>query len=91
MSPLGPTAADPSLGPPRGARLDVLFIANRGEIAVRIARTAQDRGLFVVMAFTAEDRGAVHTRQGDLAVLVPDYLDGPALVAAAKQAGAQPT
>ncbi len=64
--------------------LDCLLIANRGEIALRVARSAQERGLRVVMVFTEADQGSLHARAGDLALRVGDYLDGAALVALAQ-------
>ncbi|HET9074899.1 MAG TPA: biotin carboxylase N-terminal domain-containing protein [Solirubrobacteraceae bacterium] len=65
-----------------------ILIANRGEIAVRIIRTARALGFATVAVFTAADRGAVHIDAADLAVEVPSYLDGEAIVAAARRAGA---
>ncbi|MCK6506537.1 ATP-grasp domain-containing protein [Myxococcota bacterium] len=65
-------------------RLDSLLVANRGEIAVRVARSARAHGLRIGMVCTGADRGALHARAGDLCVMVPDYLDGAALVEAAR-------
>jgi len=45
-----------------------LLIANRGEIAVRIARTARERGLFTIAVHSSADRGAPHTEACDLSV-----------------------
>jgi acetyl-CoA/propionyl-CoA carboxylase biotin carboxyl carrier protein len=66
-----------------------VLIANRGEIAVRVARTAHALGLSTVAVFTDEDAGALHVDVADIAVRVPSYLDGDALVAAACAAGAR--
>ncbi|MCB9778416.1 MAG: ATP-grasp domain-containing protein [Alphaproteobacteria bacterium] len=63
--------------------IDTVVVANRGEIAVRIARSARARGHRVVMLFTPADRGAVHCRAGDLALEIPDYLDAAEIVAMA--------
>ncbi|HNM96506.1 MAG TPA: biotin carboxylase N-terminal domain-containing protein [Marmoricola sp.] len=63
-----------------------LLIANRGEIALRVARTAEAMGLEVVFICTAADAEAPHAREG--AVEVPTYLDIEAVVAAAVAAGA---
>ncbi len=68
-----------------------LFIANRGEIAIRIARTAKEMGLQVVTAYSADDAASPHREAGDAAVALPGagpraYLDIAAVVAAAKVA-----
>ena len=70
-----PAGSPPATGPgaPVGA-LRSLFVANRGEIARRIARTADARGLRVILPDV--DAGAV------------DLLDGPAVLGAALSAGA---
>ena len=69
--------------------LSPLLIANRGEIAVRVTRTAHDLGLRTVAVFTEADRGALHTERADLAVGVESYLDGEALIEAAQRVGAR--
>ena len=56
-----------------------LLVANRGEIALRIMRSAQDLGLSTVAIHTAEDEAALHVRRADQSVLlgsrgVPGYL-----------------
>ena len=66
-----------------------LLIANRGEIAVRIARTASELGIRTVTVFTDPDRSALHTATCDQAVHIPDYLDGAAIIEAAKRVGAE--
>ena len=68
------------------------LIANRGEIAVRIARTLHDLGLASVAVFAQDDVGALHTRLADHAVALPAsgpaaYLDGAGLIAAARAQG----
>jgi acetyl/propionyl-CoA carboxylase alpha subunit len=65
-----------------------LFVANRGEIAVRIVSTCRRLGLATVVAVGPGDEGALHARVADEAVEVPSYLDTDALVDAAKAAGA---
>ena len=66
-----------------------VLIANRGEIAVRVARTLREMGIGSVAVYAGADRTALHVRKADEAVEVPRYLDGPALIAAAKQKGAE--
>ncbi len=68
--------------------LDTVLIANRGEIAVRIMRTLRAQGVRSAVVFTDADEDALHVDASDVAVRVPSYLDGPAVVAAALQAGA---
>jgi acetyl/propionyl-CoA carboxylase alpha subunit/acetyl-CoA carboxylase carboxyltransferase component len=70
-----------------------LLIANRGEIAVRIARTAAEMGLATVAVFSEDDAASLHTRTADEAVGLKGsgpaaYLDIAQVVAAAKEAGA---
>lgn len=70
-----------------------LAIANRGEIAVRITRTAAEMDIETIGIHTADDAGSLHVRRVDKAVQVPGtgargYLDIDAVVAAAKNAGA---
>jgi acetyl/propionyl-CoA carboxylase alpha subunit/acetyl-CoA carboxylase carboxyltransferase component len=65
-----------------------LFIANRGEIAIRIARAAHEMGIEVVVAHTKDDARSLHAKAGDTAVLLPGvgargYLDVGAVIAAA--------
>jgi len=60
-----------------------LLIANRGEIARRILRTAGARGCRVAVVSTAADRGAPVRDEADRVFEVPSFLDGDAIVAAA--------
>ena len=69
-----------------------LLIANRGEVAVRIARAAQDLGIATVAVFAKDDAGALHTQLADTAVPLAAtgpaaYLDIAALIAAARAQG----
>ena len=69
-----------------------LLIANRGEIAVRIARTVADMGIVTVAVYAKDDAAALHTRITDRSVPLPGtgvaaYLDAGALVTAALEAG----
>ncbi len=68
--------------------LRAVLVANRGEIAVRIARTCRRLGVRTVALFTDADAAAPHVRAADEAVWVPSYLDVDAVVAAAVAAGA---
>ncbi|MCS3496687.1 acetyl/propionyl-CoA carboxylase alpha subunit/acetyl-CoA carboxylase carboxyltransferase component [Bradyrhizobium japonicum] len=69
-----------------------LLIANRGEIAIRIARAAADAGVATVAIHPADDALSLHVRVADEAVEIPGrgaraYLDIEAVVKAAKSAG----
>jgi len=66
-----------------------LLIANRGEIAVRIASTAAALGVETVAVYTDPDRGSLHTRRCDLAVRIDDYLNSEAIIEAALRVGAE--
>ncbi|CAN7761356.1 biotin/lipoyl-binding protein [Bradyrhizobium sp. LjRoot220] len=69
-----------------------LLIANRGEIAIRIARAAGETGLATVAIYPADDALSLHVRAADAAHEIPGrgaraYLDIEAVVAAAKATG----
>ena len=69
-----------------------LLIANRGEIAIRIARAAADAGLATVAIYSADDAQSLHVRAADAAYEIPGrgaraYLDIEAVIAAAKATG----
>jgi len=66
-----------------------VLIANRGEIAVRIERTLREMGIRSLAVYAGTDRTALHVRKADEAVEVPRYLDGEALIDAAKRNGAE--
>ena len=66
-----------------------VLIANRGEIAIRIARAAQDLGLRTVAVHSEDDATSLHTKVADAAVPLAGlgaraYLDIPAVIAAAQ-------
>ncbi|MFE6331977.1 urea carboxylase [Streptomyces sp. NPDC057798] len=73
---------------------DTLLIANRGEIAARIIRTARRLGLRTVAVYSDPDRGAAHVRLADEAVRLgpaparESYLDADLVLKAAKDTGA---
>lgn len=68
-----------------------LLIANRGEIAVRIAKTAHAMGISTVAVFSEADRDALHTQVCDVAVCIgaappsESYLNIPAILEAARR------
>lgn len=62
-----------------------VLVANRGEIAVRVLRAAAEAGLRTVVVY--EEGDTAHTRPADEAVPVGGYLDGEALIAAARATG----
>ncbi|WP_065257057.1 acetyl/propionyl/methylcrotonyl-CoA carboxylase subunit alpha [Pseudomonas bananamidigenes] len=71
-----------------------ILIANRGEIACRIQRTAQALGYRTVAVFSDADADALHVRMADQAVYIgpapvqQSYLNIPAILAAARRSGA---
>jgi acetyl-CoA/propionyl-CoA carboxylase, biotin carboxylase, biotin carboxyl carrier protein len=69
--------------------LSPVLIANRGEIAVRVARTAHALGLATAGVVTAADAGAVHADVVDVVVPIGSYLDAAELLRAARAAGAR--
>jgi 3-methylcrotonyl-CoA carboxylase alpha subunit len=72
-----------------------LLIANRGEIACRIIRTARQMGIRTVAVYSDADRKALHVRQADEAVHIgasparESYLVGEKIIAAAKATAAE--
>lgn len=66
-----------------------LLVANRGEIALRIIRTATELGSHTLAVYTEDDAGSPHVHAADEAVCVPDYLDQAAILAAAKSSDAE--
>ena len=72
-----------------------LLIANRGEIACRVIRTARRLGIRTVAVYSEADAGALHVRCADDAVCIgpaparESYLVGERILAAARQTGAE--
>ena len=72
-----------------------ILIANRGEIACRIIKTARRMGIETVAVYSEADRDAVHVEMADQAVLIgpppaaESYLSIEKILAACKQSGAQ--
>ena len=72
-----------------------LLIANRGEIACRIIRTARKMGVRTVAVYSDADAKALHVREADEAVHIgpseaaQSYLVGEKIIAAAKESGAE--
>jgi 3-methylcrotonyl-CoA carboxylase alpha subunit len=76
-------------------RFRTLLIANRGEIACRVIRTAKAMGLRTVAVYSEADRGAMHVAMADEAVLLgpararDSYLNIERLIDAARRTGAE--
>ncbi len=76
------------------AKFNSILVANRGEIAVRIIRTARALGYRTIAVFSDADRAAPHVRLADDAVRIgpapagDSYLVGEKIIAAAKASGA---
>jgi acetyl/propionyl-CoA carboxylase alpha subunit len=71
-----------------------ILIANRGEIACRIARTCRRLGIRSIAVYSDADAGARHVREADVAVRIGpadasrSYLDAEAIIRAAIATGA---
>lgn len=75
--------------------MEKILIANRGEIALRIMRSAREMGIKTVAVFSEADRNALHVRYADEAVCIgpapssQSYLSGEKIIAACIKTGAQ--
>jgi len=71
-----------------------ILIANRGEIAVRVMRSAKELGIKTVAVYSEADRMALHVRKADEAVCIgppassASYLNGDKIIEVAKEMGA---
>lgn len=76
-------------------RIEKILVANRGEIACRIMRTANRLGIRTVAVYSDADRDSLHVKSADEAVHIGppparlSYLSGPSIVEAAIRTGAQ--
>ena len=72
-----------------------ILVANRGEIALRIMRSAKEMCIQTVAVYSAADRNALHVRYADEAVFIGEapaagsYLNGEKIIAACKLTGAE--
>ena len=72
-----------------------ILIANRGEIALRVMRSAREMGIKTVAVYSAADRDALHVRYADEAVYIGEapsnqsYLAGNKIIDACCQTGAE--
>ncbi len=72
-----------------------ILVANRGEISLRVQRSARRMGLRTIAVYSEADRDARHAREADAAVCIggpaprDSYLNIDAIIAAARQTGAQ--
>jgi len=72
-----------------------ILIANRGEIACRIIRTARRMGIVTVAVYSDADRNALHVKEADQAIAIgpapaaESYLKAGMIIAAAKETGAE--
>jgi len=69
-----------------------LLIANRGEIAIRIARTAADMNIAIVAVYSQDDAASLHARAAESSAALTGsgpsaYLDGPEILRLALEAG----
>ncbi|MDP6346219.1 MAG: biotin carboxylase N-terminal domain-containing protein, partial [Alphaproteobacteria bacterium] len=69
-----------------------LLVANRGEVAIRILRTAAEMALPTVAVYAEDDANSLHRHRADQALALPGrgaaaYLDGAAIIELARQAG----
>src|SRR5260221_3716033 len=72
-----------------------ILIANRGEIAIRVMRSAREMGIKTVAVYSVADRDALHVRYADEAVYIGEapssksYLVGEKIISACLKTGAE--
>lgn len=72
-------------------KINKILIANRGEIAIRVMKTAQRMGIKTVAVYSTADRNALHVKHADEAVCIGEalssqsYLRGEKIIEVAKQ------
>ena len=77
------------------SKINKILVANRGEIALRIMRSAREMGIQTVAVYSEADRQALHVRYADEAICIgpppssESYLRIEKIIAAAKQTNAQ--
>src|SRR4051812_46746136 len=77
------------------ATMQKILVANRGEIALRVMRSAREMGIKTVAVYSDADRNALHVRYADEAVhigLAPSnqsYLVGDKIIDACRKTGAE--
>lgn len=87
-------SVDTALETPVASEITAVLIANRGEIAVRIARAAREAGLRSIAVYADADLDALHVRLADEAYALDGsspsdtYLDARKIIAIALRAGA---
>ena len=74
------------------SKLGRLLVANRGEIAIRVARSAMEMGITAVTIYSEDDRRSLHTRAGDATITLTGsgpaaYLDAAQIIERALAAG----
>lgn len=75
-------------------QISKILVANRGEIALRIMRSAKEMGIKTVAVFSEADRNALHVRYADEAIFIgpapsnQSYLVGEKIIEACKSTGA---
>ncbi len=96
-----PAGLQEAIGGAQAARItdaplfDRILVANRGEIACRIIKTAQRLGIEAVAVYSEADEGAVHVAMADDAICIgaaparSSYLDMARVLEACRQSGAQ--
>jgi acetyl/propionyl-CoA carboxylase alpha subunit len=91
---LGEREAGKEVAAPAPNRIHRLLVANRGEIAVRVLRTAREMGMGTVAVYAEDDAAAVHVGRADRAVSLgagpvsETYLSIRKILAAARTSGA---